>query len=417
MQTRLTDASIKKLKPHASKQVDYWDQILKGFGLRVSPGGTKTYMIQYRKNGGHPRRLKVARYGEITLENARKKAGELLNIAQEGRDPAKAKQEEKRKNQVEANNTFSAVRDLFLDEYVSRQCKPKTAYEYKTVLNGNDFADWSGIPVSKITRRDVKDLLRKITKRGAPTAANRTLAYLRKMMNWCADEEIITTPPTYGVKAPNTEKARERVLSPDELHIIWRSLDELGTIYGPLYKLMIATGQRKGEITGIHLKEMDREKSLWEIPSDRTKNKLPHIVPMSDLAWSLIGPAPVSRSDLLFTTTGKHSVANFSKYEKKLYEKVKALAADTNKTDCFTTGWTPHDIRRTFVTWLNENGVEPHVVEALVNHVSGSAKKGVAGVYNRAQYLQQKQAAMMKWERFLNSLLFEKTEDNIFKLS
>jgi integrase len=186
------------------------------------------------------------------------------------------------------------------------------------------------------------------------------------------------------------------------LEDVWRGLNELPGVFGPLFKIILLTGQRRGEVAGMtweEVKSLTPDDAVWELPRQRTKNGQAHFVPLTPAVQAVLTRLPRAGS-LVFSTTDKTAVSGFSKAKKQL----DGLINDRLREQGFPPlpAWTLHDLRRTMVTVMNERlGVAPHVVEAVVNHVSGPAKRGVAGVYNRALYLNDRRDALLRWAAYL----------------
>jgi integrase len=163
--------------------------------------------------------------------------------------------------------------------------------------------------------------------------------------------------------------------------------------------VLLLTGQRRGEVAGMRwseLKDIDTQNAIWVLPSNRTKNKQSHLVPLTPSVRELILDMP-RVSQFVFTTTGKTPVSGFGKVKKRLDARINQMTLKDELSSI--PHWTVHDLRRTMVTHMNEKlGIPPHVVEAVVNHSSGLAKAGVAGVYNRALYLEDRRQALHKWQ-------------------
>lgn len=186
-----------------------------------------------------------------------------------------------------------------------------------------------------------------------------------------------------GDTAKRPERARERVLSRDELKAIWHATDEPGD-HNAIVRLLLLTGQRRQEVGGMSWPEVDLEKAVWTIPSERTKNRRVHEVPLSPLAMDVLAGL-MGRFDRAFVFgIGNGPFSGWSRAKARLDRKSGVQ------------NWTLHDLRRTFVTEMAEIGVQPHVIEAIVNHTSGH-KAGVAGVYNRAVYAREKRSALDRW--------------------
>jgi integrase len=234
-------------------------------------------------------------------------------------------------------------------------------------------------------------------------AANRARAALSSLYAWAIAEGLSDTNPVVGTRKAADERPRERVLSDEELSLIWCHVG--GGDYGDIIRLLILTGQRREEIAAMLWSELDIEKSLWRIGGDRTKNGLPHDVPLSVEAMRILDRRTKQNDrDLIFGTRGPFSGWSNSKtsLDARVQTARQASALDP---------WRVHDIRRTVATRCADLGVMPHVVEAMLNHISGH-KAGVAGIYNRASYLAEKRAAFDLWAKHVSLLATEAEIEN-----
>lgn len=221
---------------------------------------------------------------------------------------------------------------------------------------------------------------------------------LSKFFAWLLQHRRITSNPCIGVWKPSAPQARERVLTNTEIHWFWHAAGELGTPFGPLLKLLLLTGQRLGEVSGMRHDEL-HDGDTWHLPGIRTKNHKQHIVPLPPLARELVASAPVIEDcPFVFSTNGLRPVSGWSKTKARLDVAMLALAKRE------ITPWTLHDLRRTAVTGMANLGIAPHVVEAVVNHISG-AKAGVAGIYNRAEYAAEKKIALARWAQHVQGIV------------
>ena len=264
---QLTDAAVQRLKtPTAVDRIEYWDTKTAGLGIRISSSGVRSWVMILRvlKNGQWvQQRLTLGRYPGVTLAQAREKAIKARGQAQQGEDPGAALQTEKT-GQVEASrNTFATVRQEFLVKYRGRQNRkpaPRTLAEIKRVLSSDLFATWNDKPLSKITRRDVLDVLDTLVERGAEVMANRTLAYLSMLFGWTLHREIITSDPTNDIKKPGAEQSRERTLDTIEMRAIWQATAPTQTNKGDLFvsivRILMLTGQRRDEVGGMRWSEI-----------------------------------------------------------------------------------------------------------------------------------------------------------------
>jgi integrase len=398
--TSLTAASVEKLKPPGGGQVEHYDRRLPSFGLRISYKGSKSWFLMTRLDG-RLIRVTLGKYPAVSLADARELARIAGRLAAEGNDPRILRTEAKQQRERERRNTFDVCVADFLERH-GRRLRPSTLREYRRILTGPDTRGWRDKPLAQITKRDVLDVVEGIDRRGSPGAAKRALVYLRKFFNWCAERDIISVVPTDRIPRPHPEVQRDRVLSEDELRYLLRALKAETGLLGPLVRMLLLTGQRRAEVAGIRwseLRELEGADPRWEIPAERTKNKRGHVVPLAPAAREVLRGIP-RVGDLVFTTTGDTPFSGFGRAK----ERLDARMAEFLDADGLLrmTPWTLHDLRRTMVTLMNERlSVPPHVVEAVVNHMSGSAKAGVAGVYNRALYLDERRSALERWAAHL----------------
>jgi integrase len=264
--------------------------------------------------------------------------------------------------------------------------------------------------VANIARREIATLIGSIKDSSGPVAANRTRSCLSDFFGWCMSEGIdgLEHNPVIGTNKFE-EKSRERVLKDFELRAIWQLSGD--DHYGSILLLML-TGQRADEISSLRWSEVDN--NAINLPGERTKNGKPHIVPLSAAAADIIAKQPQranddgSLRDLVFGI-GQRGFSGWTRCKQRLDDRItKELGAPLEH-------WTPHDLRRTMSTLMNDRlGVLPHIVEAVLNHVSGS-KGGVAGVYNKALYLRERSDALNLWADHLMSIV-EGRENNVTPL-
>lgn len=408
----ITDAMVQKVKPAPQgRRVEYWDAVIPGFGLRVTDAGGKSFFLRTRF-GAEQLRMSWP-YPATSLEAARAAAKAALEDATRGIDPKMKKVAERQENEDRARNTFQTVSERFMRQHVVPRLARSTQQEYRWALFGNDTAAWADRPVSAIARADVRAVLDAMVERGSPCGANKMRSYLSKFFNWCAEKDLIELPPTDRIKPPGPKTIGERTLTEAEIVEVWRAFEAEGQSFGDMFKLLLLTGQRRCEVSGMRASEilgLEGEQPYWEIPGARTKNGRPHLVPMSPQALAIITARPIiGDGDLLFTTTGKTPVSGFSRAKAR----VDAWIAEQRENAGMRPmpDWTLHDLRRTMVTMMNEHvGIAPHVVEACVNHISGSAKAGVAGVYNKAVYLKERREAMAAWADYMQNIITRSAE-------
>jgi integrase len=373
MERALTAVAVEKLKPK-DKRYDAFDASVRGLGIRVAVTGIKTWFVMRRENG-RMRRVSIGRFPDVSLTAARKRALETLSQMEDGSLPRRGDAD-----------LFEQV----FEEWLERdQGKNRRRHTVELALRKYACPAFKGMKVDAIRRTNVIRLLDKIIDRGAPVQANRVLAYLRRMFNWCVERDLVASSPVAGLKLTR-ELSRERVLSLQELQATLKGAEEMGHPFGPMIKLLILTGQRKNEVATAIYPELDLDAGLWKIPGSRTKNGRAHDVHLSPSAVELIAQLPrIDGSDLLFTTTGRSPISGFSRAKKKL----DALSGVSD--------WTFHDLRRSFATHTTETlGCSPVVVDKILNHVSGSVK-GVAAIYQRGEYREERKAALEAWSAYL----------------
>lgn len=386
-----TDLFVRKLAspPAGSKRAEYYDGKLPGFGVRVSTAGTKTFFVVYRHQGAF-RRMSLGRYPVVTLQEARQKAQDALRCVANDRDP----QEPKRAAKPTRDDLFARMVAAFVEDHCKSYNRPSTAKETERLREKVFVPVWAKRPVGTITRADVAAVIDGIRAAGKPSAARHAFAGIRKFFNWCVERELLDQSPCSGMKAPGRQTARERVLADDELAAVLAATHEIGWPFGPIVRLLALTAQRRNEVLGMQWDEIDRQKKLWTIPGTRTKNKRTHTVPLTQAALAEIDALPrMAGSPYLFPARGKPERA-YSGHSKGK----RALNAA-----CGVEDWTLHDLRRTAATGMAQAGTPPHVVEKILNHVSGTFG-GVAGVYNRFGYLDEMRSALEAWERHMLAL-------------
>lgn len=396
---RLTAVFVDKSRTPATGQIEFFDELLPGFGLRISYKGSKSWFLTRRLNGVQ-KRFTLGRYPEISLQSAREMARKALVDISNGLDPRGT---EARKGQPEnflERSSFGSLGDEFLNKYATPKLRPRTVEGYIFALKGRYTESWKERPLAEVTKRHVLDLLEGLEAQGKHATARQLLAYIRKFFSWCVARDLIASNPCIGVKTSLAAIPRQRVLSLAELRLVWSAARRIGGPTGGLVKMLTLTGQRRGETAGMRwrdLEDIDGSRPVWRIPSTLTKNRRPHTVPLSNPAIAVIKEQQSrSRSEFVFSN-GVTALANFSGIKESIDAE---LAANGEER---LAPWTMHDIRRSLVTGMNELGIAtPHVIEAVVNHVSGH-RSGIAGVYNRATYIDERTRALSEWARLITA--------------
>ncbi len=379
----LTALSIPRIKLPAAGQVDHFDRGYPGLALRVSYGGSRSWVFFYRI-GKRQRRLTLGTFPAMDLAEAREAWRKAREDVARGRDPAHTKQRDA------GANDFASV----VQEWLKRdQGDNRSRDEIERVVNRELIPAWGHRLVGDIGRRDIRDLIDGIADRGAVTMSRRVQAYVHRFFRWCVGRDIIEANPASDLPKHGDETKRDRVLSDKEVIALWKAAGEIGWPFGPAVRLLLLTGARREQIGALCWSEIrgQPEKPAIELPSARTKNAEPLIIPVSKTAFGLIENLPrVGNSDLVFTTNGKTPISGWSRAKREL-DRIMRPASP----------WRIHDLRRTASTGMNELGIEPHIVEAILGH----KVRGVAGVYNRAKYETLKRAALEAWGAHVMALI------------
>lgn len=380
MRKALTDKSIKAMKPKA-KRYEVHDILCPGFSARVSVRGRVSFSVKYRY-GTKQKRFSCGTYPRVSLAKAREIAMEALRQVDEGIDPAR------RRRQIDL--TVEAVVSDFIKKYA---CPNNRSWkEAQRVLNRELVSVHGQRDIRKISRSDILEIMDAASERGARYQSNRILAHIRKLCGWCIERGIVETNPTNGIRKQHKEIARDRVLDDQEIVRLLNACAQDGYPYKQYVPLLLATAQRRGELANMRWSELDLEKRTWTIPAERSKNGKPHVVPLSDYAMKLLDDVPqFVDCDLVFTTTRVSPISSFSKALRRLHGASQ------------TSDWHMHDLRRTATSGMASLGVDPHVAEKVLNHMSGVIS-GVAAVYNRHDYMDEKREALEKWGCHLTEL-------------
>lgn len=398
----LTALAIEKIKPGPARR-EIPDGRVGGLYFIIQPSGKRSWAVRYRF-GGKPWKFTIGAFPAIDLKRARVLAGDAKDKVAEGKNPGAEKKATKTAT-IPANDIVETVAARFILQYAKRNLKPSTAAEIERILNREIVPAWRGRRLSEIRRPDIHDLLDSIVD-GAPVAANRTLSWFRRMCSWAVERGLIEVNPCTGIKAPAIETARDRILSDAELAAVWRATETLDDPYGAFVRILVLSGQRRTEVAGIRWSEIDLEAKVWILPGARAKNAREHQIPLSDSAIEILRALPrIAGSDLIFTLNGRNRITGFSLVKDRLDELMPTG----------TPAWTIHDLRRSFASGCARLGIAVHVVEAALNHRSGTIK-GVAAIYNPYSYDAEKRAALAAWARHVEAIVTGETAENVIEI-
>jgi integrase len=386
MRLSVKTADAIKLPKGKRDHIEFDDDI-PGFGLRIREGGSRTWVYQYRI-GKKQRRMVLGSAKSVPLGLARENASKLEAKVRLGGDPALARQTA----QEEASQTVGALLDQYL-EARKAEWRPRSEAEITRHLKTH-AKSLHRFPITAVSQKNVADLLDNIAKEAGNVTTNRVRASLCAFFGWVIRRGIRLPE---GNVASYTEKrketSRDRVLTHAELKAVWKACED--DDYGAVLKLLILTGQRANEIAELRWSEIAGEQI--ELPAERTKNGRAHIIPLSEPAQLIVGEWADENRKYVFGRDDS-GFQGWSKAKEKIDARI---AAEAGKP---LAHWTVHDLRRTVATRMAELGVQPHIIEAVLNHVSGH-KGGVAGIYNRATYDREKREALNLWAEHLLAVI------------
>lgn len=404
----LTDKALEAAKPKENR-FSIYDHRHEGLQLVVHPSGVKSWVWR-GKVRGQTQKHTLGRYPAHSLADAREWAAGIISMRDGGLDP----RAERQARQAEAARVIMTV-DRAFDLYMEREGESRRSADSKRRDYDRDIKPRIG--AKALVDVDRKDLAGIISDKfaTAPVASNRLQAMLCRFFRWCVtkgygETGLETNPAQYLVKLAE-EKSRDRALSDWEIRLFLKALPVLENRFATAFKLLLLTGARRSEVVESSWPEFNLAKGEWLIPAERAKNGRPHLLPLGPMALALVNATPRSnRSDFLFPSRSLNSdkaMSGFSKALRQLCARMDELAAKDGRT---IAPWRLHDLRRTVATGMSglldakhQPRVQPHVVEALLNHVSGM-RAGVAGVYNRHAYYAEKKAALALWDRHLKTL-------------
>jgi integrase len=368
----------------------------------VRADGSRTWAFYYRY-AGKQKRLTIGAASDDpsgwTLKKARSRARELRVALDDGIDPAADKQR-REAEAAQKNLLLSAVVDDFLAAR-QKDMKPRSHVEWTRYLK-QGWKPQHRLMIGAVNRQIIAAHLRTIAKDHGPVAANRARGALSTMFAWAIGEGLCDSNPVIGTNKAVEEKPRERVLDDAELAAVWKAAPD--NDYGRIVKLLMLTGQRRDEIGSLRWSEIDFEAGTIALPSNRTKNGRAHSVPLSADALAILkGVTQVDDREIVFGQ-GRGGYSGWSRSKAALN---KASGVE---------GWILHDLRRTAATRMAESNVLPHVIEAVLNHISGH-KSGVAGIYNKSTYEPEKRAALNTLASYIKTALAKSEGTNVSRLN
>jgi integrase len=404
----LTDRLVRGLpKKPAPKGAHYdvMDSVVPGLGVRVSDTGHCTFVLVTRFPGrAHPTRRAIGECGAITLETARAKARQWLELIRQGKDPALEEERARAAEVRRQSNTFVSVVQDFVTTKLAREAKGR---EVERDIRRMFIPLWGHRPITDISAGEVRAAVKRVADEGKTYQAHNLLGYARRLFNWAIDQQIygIESSPADRLKPRSIIGEREpriRILADAEIRAFWNASGNLGYPYGPLFRLLLLTGQRRSEVGKARWSEFDLDKRLWHIPPARMKAGQAHIVPLCDDTIAVLNSLPRFEGDCIFTTTaGMKPVDSFNKAKKRVDE---LMLAELRRIDpkAKLPDFVIHDVRRSMRTGLSAiPGISDLVRELTIGHT----KPGMHKIYDQHAYLDEKRAALAAWESRLRSIV------------
>jgi integrase len=400
MAKAFTAKSIENIRPAAERR-EIPDAGCRGLYLIVQPSGRKSWAVRYRFEG-KPKKLTLD--GVLTLAAARKTATDALHELEQGRDPATLKFEARataeQASAARAADTVDHLSALFIERHAKKKTRHNSWRQTVHVFDDIVLPAWRGRVVHDIKRRDIIDLLERVAE-DRPIMANRVLAALSKFFNWLCERDVIVASPCAGVARPSDERARDRILSDDEIRKLWLACDAIGGRVGPCVKLLLLTGQRRSEVAGMRRSEINGD--VWSLAPERTKNKRRHDVPLSAQALAIIEAIPeiTGKEDFIFTSSGTRRMGDFARAK---------AAIDAHMMP--ETPWVFHDLRRTAASGMAKLGIRLPVIEKCLNHSSGTFR-GIIAIYQRHDFAAEKRDALQRWADRVDAIVSGEPTDKV----
>lgn len=381
-----------------NKDVLLMDAERRNFGVRAYKSGTAAWIVKLwlGGRGGKSHVITVGDYPAMKIRDAYTEADKIIGALKSGADIIAQRKGliQDARERIEAGNLGSAV-----EQYLRRKSKPGRYWEENKRIFEKDVLPKLGSKTSltAIAKKDVRALIEN-KEENAPGVARYLFSVLRPFFAWCVEQDLIKASPMEALKPPALLQARDRILSDDEIVLFWNGCERLGFPFGYAFKLLLLTGQRREEVSAMRWDELDLDRREWSIPSERTKNGKEHLVHLSEHAAAILSTIPKQDSEFVFTTTLNSSVSGYSKAKKRLDELMQAEMPRKLKP------WRLHDLRRTAASGMARLNFPPHIVERVINHVSG-AQGGLVRVYQRYDYIEERKNAVYAWNSYALRLL------------
>jgi integrase len=382
MKAKLNVATVAALVPSEGRNDDIaWDVELEGFGCRVKRGPNglrRSYVVQYRNGGGRTRRVTFGSADKLTPTQARARAKQILAKVQLGHDP----QLERTTRRRDAGQTFIKIAAAYLAAKKDALA-PVSHRIFGLYLSGSYARPLHNMAIRDVSRGDIAARLNAISQEHSSNTADAVRGKLSALFTWAIQQGFRDDNPVLGTARPERSKPRERVLTDGELAAIWNACGD--DEFGRVTRLLMLTGCRRSEVGGMCWSEFDFDQGTWTLPAERSKNGRALTLTLPPAAIAIVQAVQNRGRDQLFGDRA----AGFTSWDPA------KQALDERLGDAVKP-WRLHDLRRTAATGMADLGIEPHIIEAVLNHHSGH-RAGVAGVYNRSAYTGAVKVALTRW--------------------
>jgi len=391
----LSDRLLHSLAQPREHPEEVWDQLLPGFGCRVSKQGTVAFCVMKRPYGQRKLvRLTLGRYPALSLAKARARARDTLRELQDGVDPRVRKAEDARTAAAKQANTFAAVAETFIVRHVASK---RTAHAIEQLIRRELIPRWDQRPITDITRADVIALVDEIVDRGHPEAARLVFAYARRLFGWAVPRYGLEHAPTDHLSPKDligAKSFRRRVLNEREIALLWRAT-EGPEAYGPYARLLLLLGIRRSELGRATWLEFDLDGATWTIPPGRMKSDEPHVVPLAPVVVEILRSLLTPNARATSYVIGGAPI-HYSRAKRWLDAAMTALNGGKA-----IPRWTWHDARRTFRTGLSGLKIAPHIAELAIAH----GKQGLNRIYDQHEYDAELRHAFEAWAQRVMSIV------------
>jgi integrase len=387
--------------PEGKSEQFFWDSRLRGFGYRLRRGSNqrihRTWVAQYRADGRTRRSTWPAE--RLAPAQAYEAARQVLAKVTLGGDP----QGQRKAERVRAARSFRSVVDAYIEAKAVELRPVSLSIANLYLRRGPYFRALHSIGITEISHPDIAARLSSIVRNHSLTTAGAARRAISALFAWAIEEGWVTTNPVIGTRKLPAPPARDRVLSNSELVAIWNACGDDDA--GRIICLLVLLASRKSEVGGMRWSELDLKLGTWALPKERSKNHRSHTVTLPPAALDIIRSVPRRARDHLF---GGHSPRGFTDWHHAKLRLDRRLAGAVKP-------WRVHDIRRSVATHMADDiGIEPHHIEAVLNHYSGH-RSGIAGIYNRARYEIAIGSALRRWSEHVLALV-EGRESNVVNL-